>query len=253
MKASGGQICLVARPVRAILPDSSHKSQGCCALGDFLQYAATADPYFDRVISDQVKGVRMSVLVSMAAFALASSITPGPVNIVALSSGARYGLGAALLHVTGATLGFTLLLILIGFGLHETLLHLPFLTLAIKWAGVAFLLYMAWKLAWDDGQLDVEREGDKPSMLVGAIMQWLNPKAWLACTAGMGAFVASGETRLIWQFALIYFVICYLSLACWAFAGTFLRQYLKSALGIRVFNRSMALLLVGCAVYLLAY
>jgi threonine/homoserine/homoserine lactone efflux protein len=195
----------------------------------------------------------MSVLISMAAFALASSITPGPVNIVALSSGARYGLGSALLHVTGATLGFTLLLILIGFGLHETLLRWPFLTLAIKWAGVAFLLFMAWKLAGDDGRLDAEREGDRPTMWVGAVMQWLNPKAWLACIAGMGAFVASGEARLIWQFAAIYFVICYLSLACWAFAGTFLRHYLKNALGIRVFNRVMALLLVGCAVYLLVY
>lgn len=195
----------------------------------------------------------MSVLLSMAAFALASSITPGPVNIVALSSGARYGLGAALLHVTGATLGFTLLLILIGFGLHETLLHWPFLTLAIKWAGVAFLLFMAWKLAWDNGRLDAEGESERPSMLYGAVMQWLNPKAWLACIAGMGAFVASGEAALIWQFATIYFVICYLSLGCWAFAGTFLRHYLKSALGIRIFNRSMAMLLVGCAAYLLAY
>jgi threonine/homoserine/homoserine lactone efflux protein len=195
----------------------------------------------------------MSVLISMAAFALASSITPGPVNIVALSSGARYGLGSALLHVTGATLGFTLLLILIGFGLHETLLHWPFLTLAIKWAGVAFLVFMAWKLAGDDGRLDAEREGERPTMWVGAVMQWLNPKAWLACIAGMGAFVASGEARLIWQFAAIYFVICYGSLACWAFAGTFLRHYLKNPLGIRVFNRVMALLLVGCAVYLLAY
>lgn len=195
----------------------------------------------------------MSVLLSMAAFALASSITPGPVNIVALSAGARHGLGSALLHVTGATLGFTLLLILLGFGLHETLLHWPFLTQAIKWAGVAFVLFMAWKLASDDGRLDIERESNKPSLWYGALMQWLNPKAWLACIAGMGAFVSSGEARLIWQFAAIYCVICYLSLACWALAGTFLRHYLKSVRGIRIFNRSMALLLVGCALYLVSY
>lgn len=194
--------------------------------------------------------IEMSLLLSMAAFALASSITPGPVNIVALSSGARHGLGSALLHVTGATFGFTLLLILIGFGLHEVLLQWPFLTLAIRWAGVAFLLFMAWKLAADDGRLDADDTSCKSSLLKGAIMQWLNPKAWLACIAGMGAFVASGEARLIWQFAGIYFVICYASLACWAFAGTFLRPYLNSARGVRVFNRSMAALLVGCSVYL---
>ena len=112
---------------------------------------------------------------------------------------------------------------------------------------------MACKLAVDDGRLNADGAGGKSSMLNGAIMQWLNPKAWLACVAGMGAFVASGEARLIWQFAGIYFVVCYLSLACWAFAGTYLRPYLNSARGVRLFNRCMAALLVGCSVYLLFY
>lgn len=96
----------------------------------------------------------MSVLFSMAAFALASSITPGPVNIVALSSGAQFGFQASLRHVGGATLGFTLLLVLIGLGLHELLAMWPFLTRAIQLFGVAFLLFMAYKLATDDGRFD---------------------------------------------------------------------------------------------------
>ena len=90
----------------------------------------------------------MSLFISMAAFALASSITPGPVNIVALSTGAHYGFWSGMRHVLGATLGFTLLLVLIGFGLHETLREWPFLTRIIQWAGVAFLLYMAVRLRW---------------------------------------------------------------------------------------------------------
>ena len=81
-------------------------------------------------------------------------------------------------------------------------------------------------------------------------MQWLNPKAWLASIAGMGVFVANGEALLIGQFAAIYFVVCYLSLGCWAYAGSFLRHYLRSARGVRVFNRLMALMLAGCALYL---
>ncbi|RMR26480.1 Efflux protein, LysE family [Pseudomonas syringae pv. persicae] len=196
------------------------------------------------------EGFSMSLLISMAAFALASSITPGPVNIVALSAGARYGFWPGMRHVLGATLGFTLLLLLIGFGLHETLQQWPFLTRIIQWAGVAFLLYMAFRLATDSGRLSVGEQGSGPSMLQGAIMQWLNPKAWLASIAGMGVFVANGEALLIWQFAAIYCVVCYLSLGCWAFAGSFLSHYLRSAAGVRVFNRIMALLLVGCALYL---
>jgi threonine/homoserine/homoserine lactone efflux protein len=193
----------------------------------------------------------MSLIISMAAFALVASITPGPVNIVALSSGARYGFRASQRHVVGATLGFVLLLVLMGLGLHELLEIWPGLTQVVQWAGVAFLLFMAFKLASDDGQVNAKDSGRAPSMLYGALMQWLNPKAWLACVAGMGAFVANGEARLIWQFAAVYLVICYLSVGCWAYAGTFLRGYLNNPAGMRLFNRSMALLLAGSAAYLL--
>lgn len=194
----------------------------------------------------------MSVFVSMATFALVASITPGPVNIVALSSGAQFGFRASQRHVAGATLGFVLLLVLMGLGLHEVLQLWPALTQVVQWAGVAFLLFMAWKLAADNGELGAEDSARAPSMMYGAVMQWLNPKAWLACVAGMGAFVADGEARLVWQFAAIYLVICYVSVACWAYAGTYLRQYLRSASNLRWFNRTMALLLALSAVYLIA-
>lgn len=192
----------------------------------------------------------MNLMISMAAFALAASISPGPVNVVALSSGAQFGLIASLRHVLGATVGFVVLLMFTGFGLHEVLQRYPMLTEIIRWAGVAFLLYLAWKLAMDDGRLDVAKPIREPSFLHGAAMQWLNPKAWLAAVAGMGAFVADGEARLIGMFALIYFVVCYLSVGCWAYAGAFLGPYLRSPRRIRVFNRSMAALLAGCAVSL---
>ncbi|MBU6957790.1 LysE family translocator [Pseudomonas sp. CVAP len=193
----------------------------------------------------------MSLIISMAAFALASSITPGPVNIVALSSGAQYGFRASQRHVAGATLGFVLLLVLMGLGLHELLKLWPSLTRAVQLCGVAFLLFMAWKLATDDGRLSAGDSGQAPTMFYGALMQWLNPKAWLACVAGMGAFVADGEAQLVWQFAAVYLVVCYLSVACWAYAGTFLRQYLGNAGGMRLFNRFMASLLAVSAGYLL--
>jgi threonine/homoserine/homoserine lactone efflux protein len=193
----------------------------------------------------------MNLMISMAAFALAASISPGPVNVVALSCGAQFGLMPTLRHVLGATVGFVVLLMFTGFGLHEVLQRYPLLTALIRWAGVAFLLYLAFKLAMDDGKLDLNKPARQPSFLHGAAMQWLNPKAWLAAVAGMGAFVADGEARLIGLFGLIYFIVCYLSVACWAYAGAFLGPYLRSARRIRVFNRSMAALLAGCAVSLL--
>ena len=192
----------------------------------------------------------MSVVFSMAAFALAASITPGPVNIVALGSGARFGFRASLRHVAGATLGFFLLLVLIGLGLHELLRQWPLLTQGIRLFGVAFLLYMAWKLARDDGRLDADAAARAPSAWYGALMQWLNPKAWLACVAGMGAFAADGDVGLVWLFAGLYLLICYLSIACWAYAGSCLRHYLSNPAQMRLFNRCMAALLAVSAAYL---
>ncbi|WP_047304754.1 LysE family translocator [Pseudomonas fluorescens] len=193
----------------------------------------------------------MSLVFSMAAFALAASITPGPVNIVALGSGARFGFRASLRHVTGATLGFVLLLVLIGLGLHELLHQWPILTQGIRLFGVAFLLYMAWKLARDEGRLDADAAARAPSAWYGALMQWLNPKAWLACVAGMGAFAADGDLGLVWLFAGLYLLICYLSIACWAYVGSCLRHYLSDPAQMRLFNRSMAALLAASAAYLL--
>ncbi|MFM0244053.1 Threonine/homoserine/homoserine lactone efflux protein [Burkholderia sp. GAS332] len=193
----------------------------------------------------------MTVLLSMAAFALASSISPGPVNVVALSTGAQHGFAASMRHVTGATVGFTLLLLLIGLGLHELLAHFPNLIEIVKWAGVGFLLYMASKLAVDDGKLGADKPTRGPSFAYGAAMQWLNPKAWLASLAGMGAYAADGDGRLVWQFTVVYFVVCYLSIASWAYAGTFLRRYLQEPKRVRLFNRAMATLLAASALYLL--
>lgn len=193
----------------------------------------------------------MTVLLSMAAFALASSISPGPVNVVALSAGAQHGFNASMRHVTGATVGFTLLLLLIGLGLHELLAYFPNLMDIVKWAGIGFLLYMAYKLAVDDGKLGADKPTRGPSFAYGAAMQWLNPKAWLASLAGMGAYAADGDGRLVWQFTVVYFVVCYLSIASWAYAGTFLRRYLQKPKRVRLFNRAMATLLAASALYLL--
>lgn len=192
----------------------------------------------------------MTVFLSMAAYALATSISPGPVNLVALSTGAQHGWRPSMRHVTGATAGFTLLLLLTGWGLQELLRHWPQLLRLIQWGGIAFLLYLAWKLASDQGQLAPGEPARRPSLLRGAAMQWLNPKAWLAATAGMGAYAADGAPALVLQFSAIYCVVCFGSIACWACAGVLLRQHLARPARVRLFNRLMAGLLAASALYL---
>ena len=198
----------------------------------------------------------LSLYLSMAAFALACSITPGPVNIVVLTSGVQLGFRRSLGLVLSATAGFCLLLLLIGLGLHQLLDDFPHMTVIIQWAGVAFLLFMAFKLFTSSGDLGNRDRKQRrlsfagPSALTGAVMQWINPKAWLASIAGMSAYAANGSTSLIWEFTAIYFVICFGSIACWAYAGAFLSRFLGEPARIRLFNRVMAGLLAASALYL---
>lgn len=188
----------------------------------------------------------MNSLLSMFLFALAASLSPGPVNLVGLGTGAHQGFLPGMLHVSGASCGFTVLLVLIGFGLHAVLGQWPWLLGLIRWAGAAFFMYMGWKLCCDQGRLDASAQSGGSLFLNGALMQWLNPKAWLASAAGMGAFVADGDASRIWLFAALYFVVCFASLACWVLAGCHLRGWLQEPSRVRLLNRSLAVMLLLC-------
>lgn len=85
--------------------------------------------------------------------------------------------------MVGATLGFILLLLLMGLGLGGALSRWPVALGAIHWGGVLFLGWMAWQLLVDSGEVK-EVEGVPPAFWYGALMQWLNPKAWLAASMG---------------------------------------------------------------------
>lgn len=187
---------------------------------------------------------------AMAAFALAASISPGPVNVVALASGARHGLTSSMRHVSGATIGFTALLVLTGLGLHVVTSAWPDFMRVLHWSGVAFLLYLAWVLARDSGELGGGDASRSPSFWLGAGMQWVNPKAWLAAAAGMGAFASAGNMSDVWSFSAIYFAICFPSIAAWAAAGALLRRALTHPARVRLLNRFLALILVVSAGYM---
>lgn len=193
----------------------------------------------------------LSLILPMSAFALAASISPGPVNLVCLSSGIRYPVSRGLIFVTGATLGFIALFVAVGLGLYSLLTMVPMLETLLRWGGVAFLLYLSIKLAMDSGQLPETGVDKAPGFGTGAIMQWLNPKAWLASASGIGAYTSANDLNQILLFASLYLPICWLSLACWVYAGAFLRRYVQRPAVLVTINRTLALLLAISCLYLL--
>ncbi|MGO1658515.1 MAG: LysE family translocator [Marinobacter sp.] len=194
--------------------------------------------------------MNLSMILPMSAFALAASISPGPVNLVCLSSGTRYPASQGLMFVTGATLGFVALFMAIGLGLYSLLIMLPVVEVLLRWGGIAFLLYLSIKLAMDSGHLPEKGSDKAPGFGTGAVMQWLNPKAWLASASGIGAYTSANDLQQITLFALLYLPICWLSLACWVYAGAFLRRFVQQPVVLVTINRTLALLLAVSCLYL---
>ncbi|MBE0465252.1 MAG: LysE family translocator [Halomonadaceae bacterium] len=192
-----------------------------------------------------------SLLLPMSAFALAASISPGPVNLVCLSSGTHYPIAKGLIFVTGATLGFIALFIGVGAGLYSLLTTVPLLEELLRWAGIAFLLYLSIKLAMDDGMLPEQATPKPPGFMTGALMQWLNPKAWIASASGIGAYTSGNDLTQISMFAALYLPICWLSLASWVYAGAFLKRYIQTPRLLVAINRLLAVLLAISCLYLL--
>ncbi|MFT2112562.1 LysE family translocator [Marinomonas sp. 2405UD68-3] len=193
----------------------------------------------------------LSLLISMSLFSLAASLSPGPVNLVCIGSGARYGAFIGLRFVLGATVGFILLFVLIGAGLHYVLEFLPMITQVLQWAGVAFLLNLSYQLFRDNGEIEVGDTARAPTFMTGAYMQWLNPKAWLASLAGIASYIPESNVNELMVFAGLYFIICGLSLSVWVGAGVVLGQFIQNAKAMRVLNKVLALLLAGSGVYLI--
>jgi hypothetical protein len=110
-------------------------------------------------------------------FVIVGSFTPGPNNMISTASGAAFGFVRTIPQMLGVSIGYPLMLVAFGFGLGEVLRHAPWLHEALRYAGTAFLLYLAWRIA---NAATMERaEANRPlTLFEAALFQWLNPKAW---------------------------------------------------------------------------
>ncbi|NIB41742.1 LysE family translocator [Pseudomaricurvus alkylphenolicus] len=193
-----------------------------------------------------------TTIIAIGLYALSMSISPGPVNMLALSCGVRLGLRKAMGFVSGATIGFSLLLLAIGLGLSNLVDPSSVLFKLLKFSGLGFIAWIGFRIATsapENGVIqhrDTQNEptgGSTGAFWHGFLLQWLNPKAWLACIAGIAAFGVSSLHEL-WVFSGIYFCICYPSIAAWALLGNRLQQWLRSSRNMRRFNLVMGLSLI---------
>lgn len=176
-------------------------------------------------------------------FASVMSLTPGPNVVLVTASAANFGFGRTIPQIIGITLGFGALVMAVGLGLAGLFRAEPRLHTALRYAGGAYLLYLAWCIA----RADVTGGASARARPIGFFEALLiNPKGWVFAVGALAAYTTVGgdvlwETSII---ALVNAVTCLLSVLIWAAFGTAIGRLLGNRCARLVFNWSMAGLLV---------
>lgn len=188
-----------------------------------------------------------SLLYAFLVFAAVMAFTPGPNNIMLLSSGLTYGFRRTLPLLTGILLGGTFMIAAVGLGLGAVFSAYPVLKTILKYAGAAYLVYLAVVIAMSDTASTGQGVGRGPiTFWTAVLLQWINVKAWVMIigTITVYAAIAAYPLNIAIQTG-ICFLIGILATTTWALFGHSLRPILTSPGKVRAFNVVMALLLLS--------
>lgn len=185
------------------------------------------------------------ILISLAAFAFATSVTPGPNNMMLLASGVNFGFQRTVPHMLGISLGHALMVFLVGMGLAGVFLAQPLLVTALKVASVAYMLWLAWKIATAAAPKEGQVGGRPFSFGQAAAFQWVNPKAWAMALTATTVYAPGSGWAAMAAVAGVFAAVNLPSVAVWAAMGQGLRRWLAVPGRLRVFNVVMAVLLVA--------
>jgi threonine/homoserine/homoserine lactone efflux protein len=188
-----------------------------------------------------------SLLIAFVIFAVVMFFTPGPNNIMLLSSGLTYGFRRTVPHIAGITIGFAFMVGAVGVGLGAVFIAYPVLQIILKYLGVAYLVYLAAMIAMSE-PVEPDQEGGRGPMtfLRAAMFQWVNAKGWVMVIGTITAYAAIASFP--WNIAIqvsLSLLLGVLSCTLWALFGTALRPILKSRRAVRAFNIVMAVLLLA--------
>lgn len=179
-------------------------------------------------------------------FAVVSSATPGPNNLMLMASGSIHGLKPTVPHMAGVVLGFGAMTFLIGLSVAEVSKVLPWLYPLLRWGAAAYIFYIAYRMATAKGA-GTARTNIKPMTFLRAVaFQWINPKAWVMALGAVTTYAAQG--RILADAALIAAVFMLVNVPCaltWTAFGVNIRRWLKKPHHLKAFNWTMAALLVA--------
>ena len=193
----------------------------------------------------------MTELVPMMTYCLVMSSTPGPNNMMLTASGANFGYRGSLPQILGINVGGFVQTFVTCLGLGALFVAYPVLHTTLRFAGAAYMLWLAWQLtggAVSDAQL-----ARPVSFVQGALFQAVNPKSWIKAITLASVFMPTGLSTL-WGALLVSFIGLVIGFPCismWALFGVAIRRFLTDARRMRVFNVIMGFTLAALALMFL--
>ena len=188
----------------------------------------------------------VSLIFSFLPFAVATSFTPGPNNLMLASAGAQFGFARTLPQQAGVVIGFAIMTLAIGFGIAALITAVPAVFLAMKVASIAYMLWLAWKIATAESTSSNPSKGTPMGFLRAAAFQWVNPKGWMMALGAVTTYTTL-STDLWLQILVITLILALVGVAStstWVLFGQIIRRYLTTPARRIAFNWTMAGLLV---------
>lgn len=186
-------------------------------------------------------------LLAFCTFALIASITPGPNNMMIMASGLNHGFMRSLPHLAGICCGFVFMVFATGVGMHAVFDAVPQLQVVLKYVGAAWMVWLAWKLANAAPMGKDGKSSSKPMSFIGAAaFQWVNPKAWVMAVGAVTSYLPHGfALKDVLLLALVFGAIGVPCVGIWASFGVGMQRVLQQPRAVRVFNFTMAGLLLA--------
>jgi threonine/homoserine/homoserine lactone efflux protein len=187
------------------------------------------------------------VFLALLAYAFVTSITPGPNNLMLLTSGVNFGFTRTIPHMLGVGIGFVVMLLAVGLGIGAVLTAFPALHSGLKVAGAVYLLYLSWKIAMTRSfKSDGDSKSRPMTFLEAAAFQWVNPKAWVMAVTAMAVYSNPAAPLLsVVLIGLVFGMVNLPSVSTWAGFGMALRGFLSDPVRLKWFNIAMGVLLAA--------
>ncbi|MEM8792995.1 MAG: LysE family translocator [Pseudomonadota bacterium] len=189
--------------------------------------------------------MQQELIAALALYAFVTSITPGPNNVMLMTSGVNFGFRRTIPHMLGVGIGFAVMIIAVGTGVAGIFYSWPPAQEILRALSIAYLCWLAWKIATQPTDALAPGEAARPmTFLQAAAFQWVNPKAWTMALTSVSVYAPDQGIRNVLVVALVFGAINLPAVSSWTLIGLNISRLLGNPRHLRAFNVAMAVLLV---------